>query len=329
MSFDSYKLFLRTTSCAAGLGLLLGFAACGSSPSGSTTPGTGSSNAGNHSGEGSSGSGNGSGSSLTGSGEAPQTSGGIGNADGDAASAGGSPGDEAGPMNMQAGGDAAVADGATMPPPHADLGKGDGSDVVMIGDSYMSNTLQFEGTGGGIVPSLDAVSMQSYRNYAVQGTMLLMADTYGPAIPSQWTQAKTANSNVKTVVMTGGGNDIIQGPQSLQTDCQQGGSMCKMMLQQISDAFNTLWTQMASDGVQDIVLIGYTDNSGKVDPTLVHSAPTPAICSTGKVRCWNYDTTPDVAKSDLAADGIHPLKAANDRIATHVYALMTQEGMRR
>jgi len=31
----------------------------------------------------------------------------------------------------------------------------------------------------------------------------------------------------------------------------------------------------------------------------------------------------------LAADGIHPVAAANQRMATEIYALMTQEGMRR
>jgi hypothetical protein len=95
-------------------------------------------------------------------------------------------------------------------PMHADLGKGDGSDVVLIGDSWMSNTLQLEGTGGGISPALIKVSGQRYRNYAVQGVMLLSFSTFGPAIPSQWDAAVRANSKIKTVVMTAGGNDIIQ-----------------------------------------------------------------------------------------------------------------------
>ena len=210
-----------------------------------------------------------------------------------------------------------------------DLGAGDGSDVVLIGDSWMSNTLQVEGTGGGIAPSLIQVSGQPYRNYGVQGVMLLQADSFGPAIPSQYETAKQVNPNIKTVVMTGGGNDIIQNA-AVQADCQAGGSLCKMTLDQITQALNTLWTEMAGDGVHDIVYIRYSDNVSSVAPSLRGDAGigTPSICTTGMIRCWSVDTN-NAVMSDIAADGIHPLLAANQRIAMQVYALMGQEGMRR
>jgi hypothetical protein len=213
--------------------------------------------------------------------------------------------------------------------PHADLGKGDGHDVVLLGDSWMSNTLEVEGTGGGIAPALIAVAGLPYRNYAVQGVMMLTADTFGPAIPTQYPEAKAVNPDIKTVVMTGGGNDIIQNP-TLQSDCAAGGAMCKMVLDQIGQALNTLWTQMASDGVQDIVYINYANNVGSTAQSLRGDGgvPTPSICFSGKVRCHEVDTTAAVM-SQIAADGIHPLQSANQRIASQVYMLMTQEGMRR
>jgi hypothetical protein len=223
----------------------------------------------------------------------------------------------------------AGSDGAPTDMPHADLGKGTGTDVVLLGDSWMSNTLQVEGTGGGIAPALIAVAGVPYRNYAVQGVMMLTADTFGPAIPTQYPAAKQANPDIKTVVMTGGGNDIIQNP-TLQSDCQMGGAMCKQTLDQIGQALNTLWTQMASDGVQDIVFINYANNVGSTAQSLRGDGgvPTPSICYSGKIRCHEVDTTAAVM-SQIAADGIHPLQAANQRIAMQVYALMTQEGMRR
>ncbi len=223
----------------------------------------------------------------------------------------------------------AGSDGSSTDMPHADLGKGDGTDVVLMGDSWMSNTLQVEGTGGGIAPALIAVAGVPYRNYAVQGVMMLMADTFGPAIPTQYPAAKQANPNIKTVVMTGGGNDIIQNP-TIQSDCQMGGAMCKQLLDQIGQALNTLWTQMANDGVLDVVYINYAANVGSTAQSLRGDGgvPTPSICLTGKIRCHEVDTTAAVM-SQIAGDGIHPLQAANQRIATQVYALMTQEGMRR
>jgi hypothetical protein len=228
-----------------------------------------------------------------------------------------------------ASGAGASGQGGASEPPHEDLGKGTGSDVVLIGDSWMSNTLQIEGTGGGIAPSLIAVAKNPYRNYAVQGVMLLQADTYGPAIPTQWDQAKRVNPMIKTVVMTGGGNDIIQNP-TLEASCKDGTDMCKQLLIKIGDALNTLWTQMANDGVQDIVYIQYAEDVGTLNASLRgdNGTKTPEICLSGKVRCHAVNTTAAVMHQ-IAGDNIHPLQAANDRVAKVVYDLMVSEGIRR
>ena len=129
--------------------------------------------------------------------------------------------------------------------------------------------------------------------------------------------------------MTGGGNDIIQNP-TLQSDCQMGGAMCKQTLEQIDQALDKLWTEMATDGVEDVVYIQYASNVGSTAQSLRGDGGvgTPAICLTGKIRCHSVDTTAAVM-SQIAADGIHPLQAANTRIATLVYNLMVQDGMRR
>jgi hypothetical protein len=227
-------------------------------------------------------------------------------------------------------GGAGGAAGSGMPAMHEDLGKGDGHDVVLLGDSYMSNTLQFEGTGGGIVPSLLSASGQRYRNYAVQGTMLLMDNTYGPAIPTQWDDAKRINADIKTVVMTGGGNDIIQSS-SLQASCMMGGADCKALLMKETMRFDQLWTQMADAGVEDIVRVMYATDSGTVADSLLMDPEVgspPPICSTGKVRCHFLETT-DLVMGQRAVDDIHPLQSANERVAKALVDLMTKEGMRR
>jgi hypothetical protein len=233
----------------------------------------------------------------------------------------------AGSGGAAAGSGGAAGGGAN--PTHEDLGKGDGTDVVLLGDSYMSNSLNLQGTGGGIVPSLLRVSGQLYRNYSVQGTMLLMDDAFGAAIPTQWDTAKRANAKIKTVVMTGGGNDIIQNA-ALKASCQMGGDECKQLLTKVSQAFDKLWTQMADSGVADIIHVRYTEDTDTVAPSLQgdKGVMTPAICMTGRVRCHSFATTALIMKQ-LASDGIHPLQAANDRMAQAIFDLMTREGMRR
>jgi hypothetical protein len=244
--------------------------------------------------------------------------------DGSAAVSGGAGGSGTGGQGGASGqGGAGGADAET----HADLGKGDGQDVVTLGDSYMSNSLQVEGTGGGIVPALATASGQRYPNYAVQGTMLLMADSFGPAIPTQWDSAVRVNAKIKTVIITGGGNDIIQSA-SLKMSCMTGGDDCKQLLMKESAAFDALWTKMADAGVQDIIHVGYATDTGTVDPSVLSAAMTPPICLSGRIRCHELDTTALIMKQ-IAGDGIHPLQAANTRVAKAIVDLMAKEGVRR
>jgi lysophospholipase L1-like esterase len=226
---------------------------------------------------------------------------------------------------------APVVDAGTVLPP--DPGKVAAADVITIGDSWMSNTLQLEGTGGGIYPSLRRASGQAYKNYAQQGVMLLMDSVrYGQAIPKQWDQAVRDNKNIKTVVMTAGGNDIIQDTE-LQQDCADGGETCKAKLAEIGMALKTLWSRMAAAGVKDIIHVAYAkvagsgikdaDDNAKSLAELCAAVPSPTRC--------RIVTTDDLVagRSGIAVDGIHPTQAANDRIATAIYKLMAAEHIAR
>jgi len=235
------------------------------------------------------------------------TTGGVGGVAGSAVPAGA--GGEAG-MEMAAG--AGGEAGMDMPPPdHEDLGKGDGKDVVTIGDSWMSYFLN----GGGIEGALDRAGTD-YRHYAVAGT------TLATSIPPQWDQAK-AGGAVKTVIMTGGGNDIM-----FSGGCDTKEA-CAMNVQRIADMLDELWTKMSDDGVLDVVYIQYSKNAGTApSENRPAVAPTPGICIRGPLRCHSMSTTELVAATDTV-DGIHPTSAAADRIATAVVELMETEGIRR
>jgi lysophospholipase L1-like esterase len=194
--------------------------------------------------------------------------------------------------------------------PFMDYGEGDGSDVITIGDSWM--TLGFSG----IEQSLRAAG-KNYRNYAAPGT------TLGGSIPSQYTRAKSSNPDIKTVIMTGGGNDIMFSNGCATTEaCEESVRMIVMML-------NTLWTEMAMDGVKDVLYINYSSDAGTAPqgtrPTMPPAPP--EICTTGMIRCHRLATT-DLVMGQLL-DGIHPTPAANDRIAAAVIELLEMVGARR
>jgi hypothetical protein len=193
-----------------------------------------------------------------------------------------------------------------------DLGKGDGSDVITIGDSWMDYVLG----GGGIQAGLDRLDT-NYRHYSLSGTTLLSGQ-----IPGQYTRAKSANPKILTAIMTGGGNDIM-----FSGSCNTAES-CEAAVKEIVAAWDKLWTQMAMDGVKDVILIQYSADAGTAPtntrPKMVEPAP---ICSSGKINC-HYLATTDLVMGQLV-DGIHPTSAANDRIATALTMMMEQRKMRR
>jgi hypothetical protein len=198
-----------------------------------------------------------------------------------------------------------------------DLGMGDGSDVITIGDSWMS--LGFDG----IQTALRDASGQPYRVYGVAGTQMLTGE-----IPGQYDRAKGVDPDIKTVVMTGGGNDVILN--GLGAACAAGTDSCRMRLERIVAAFDTLWAEMAADGVRDVILVHYASDAGDgLNPSLMHderlmmhaaSVPAPMRC--------HLLFTDDIVMGQYS-DGIHPTPAAYDRLGQAVFDMMVAEGMRR
>jgi lysophospholipase L1-like esterase len=193
-----------------------------------------------------------------------------------------------------------------------DLGKGEGQDVVTIGDSWMD----YIGGGGGIQAGLDRAGTR-YRHYALSGTTLLSGQ-----IPSQYTQAKGAGADIKTVIMTGGGNDVM-----FSGGCNTA-ELCEMSVAQIQAGLDKLWTEMADDGVKDVIYIAYSADAGTAPtgtrPKDVKPVP---ICLTGRILCHNLQTT-ELVMGQLV-DGIHPTAAANTRIAEALLKMMEERKMRR
>jgi hypothetical protein len=209
----------------------------------------------------------------------------------------------------------------------ADLGKGDGSDVIMIGDSWMSLFQPMSGIQGGVLKA----SGQPYRPYSAGGTTLLgggALDGFLAAIPVQYDNAIAADPDVKTVIMTGGGNDILQS--GLQADCDMNGDACGAQVVKILDRLTELWADMAADGVKDVVYIFYATPAGKsVDFELPDGDGAVRRCANvpAPLRCHTLATL-DIVMGDIP-DGIHPSQVASDRIGEAVVALMASEGMRR
>lgn len=217
-----------------------------------------------------------------------------------------------------------------MSPSSKDEGMGDGKDVITIGDSWMNLDNMV-----GIQQSLEKASARDYRNYGVPGTKLL-----DEVIPNQYEAAKKEGP-IKTVIMTGGGNDILQDPILLLTACLDpqwtDGGACSQQIDKVADRLVKLWAEMAQDGVKDVVIVGYSAKTapfglGSTKKSITYSnTKIPPLCEKvpAPLRCSTIDT--DMLVPDLATrnDGIHPDDASYDKLGQAIWELMEEKGMRR
>jgi hypothetical protein len=227
-------------------------------------------------------------------------------------------GGAAGNITQTAGSGGAAGTGTTRK--HEDLGEGDGQDVVTIGDSWMNIITN----GGGIEAGLDRVTGKTYRHYAVAGTTVL-----SEVIPNQYESAKRINKNIKTVIMTGGGNDVIM-DMTMAPQCSAGTDACRERLLQVAARLGELWNEMSVDGVRDLVVINYAKGAGSgvggIDVTAEYKAIVAAI---PPPLVFHRIETTDIVNGRLMTDNIHPTAAACTDVAQAVYDHMKEEGMRR
>lgn len=205
-----------------------------------------------------------------------------------------------------------------------DLGMGTGADVITMGDAWMSFVNMV-----GIQYSLENASGQDYRNYAVPGVKVL-----DETIPNQYVRARAAGADIKTVVMTGGGDDTLQDA-TLAAGCNDSafGAACKTRQDQIVARLERLWAQMATDGVRDIVMVPYARQSmgGKYMSMLTYlrqKLQVSCAAVSAPARCQLYDTD-SVPNFTERTDALHPTDETYDAIGAGVWQLMQSQGIRR
>jgi hypothetical protein len=219
-----------------------------------------------------------------------------------------------------------------------DLGKGDGHDVVAIGDSWMKLT-----DTAGIQQSLNAASGQTYRTYGIPGTCILPGHCLlgGTLIPDQYTQAKAENAEIKTVVMTAGGNDILQDfnvSASCGDESFDAQPACKNRVDEIAVRLQELWAEMSKDGVRDVIIVGYTrkaklflSGASLTKVSEYTASKIPPLCEAvpAPLRCHALDADMVVPDLALRSDNIHPDDASYVKLGQAVFELMEEKGMRR
>lgn len=234
--------------------------------------------------------------------------------------------------------------GGEGPPPAKPPCVKDGSEVVLIGDSYINwGTHTFP-------QDMNAVSMMTIGLYAVGGTS--MGSGGIGLIPPQFDTALAAHPTIKVVIMDGGGNDVLL-PDTVQFpqggDCKMKGSMspsipdCQKIVQTALDAGTKLFLHMADKGVKDVMyffyphvplntVLGGTDPNGMLDYALpkIKAACDGAYDTSfaanpqKTLRCHFIDTVPifDGHMDYFAAGDVHENPTGSKAITAAIWAQM-------
>jgi len=200
------------------------------------------------------------------------------------------------------------------------------SQVVWIGDSYPA------AGNGGIQRYTEQAAQAAgalaagatYRRYYAGGTQMANGQ-----IPGQYTQAKSADPDINTVVMTGGGNDILIGNNTCLSNPPPANQSCVDTVAKAVAAADAMFTQMQADGVKNVVYYFYPrtallQSAANVD----YAFPiVKAGCDKfrGPLNCYFVDTRSAFEGQNWFSDGIHPSDPGQKAIAGLVWDTMASQ----
>jgi len=202
----------------------------------------------------------------------------------------------------------------------------DRNDVATFGDSIFD-------LNGVIQTELEANAGQTFRDYTTSGAKM-SGGSLAPAVDEQYASANVANPDITTIVMNGGGNDILI-PAMLfdQYRCKTKwyrpnlSDKCKNLIQNIYVTGVNLMDQMNADGVNDIVYLGYyelpRDNTNLNQAVNYGDEYLSQACTTGTTaNCTFVDPRGTIPAVDVESDDIHPTPNGSVTLAAQIWPVL-------
>jgi lysophospholipase L1-like esterase len=184
------------------------------------------------------------------------------------------------------------------------------NETIIIGDSIFA----LNGVIGSELASLSSLAINSYaRNGAVMS-----------GIVRQYQEAKS-NGLARTVIMNGGGNDVLGN----MSACRAFNQTCINVIENAVRQSVDLVAQMEADGVESIYFLGYyytTTFAAGLDQAVDYAMErVPSICEGTSVRCEVVDTREAMkAAGTISWDGIHPSQSGSIIMARLLWEKMQE-----
>lgn len=204
----------------------------------------------------------------------------------------------------------------------------DNNQVITLGDSIFDLSDELQG-------NLEEYAGQTFRKYTLSGAQLYNSGIGIAPVVDQYAQAKSDNPDIKTIVMDGGGNDILIpvvaqfDPYRCKTRWYQFGQLSSKCQEFIDDLYVdgvNLLNDMDNDGVENIIYLGYyyTKNAllslKSLKQAVDYGNETLArACEYSTVDCTFVDPRSSINNNDIIIDGIHPSSSGSKKLADLIW----------
>ncbi len=202
----------------------------------------------------------------------------------------------------------------------------DNDQVVTVGDSIFA-------LSGELQSFLEDYAGETFRRYTLSGAELT-GGIIATSIADQYEIAKSDNGDIETIVMDGGGNDIlipaiILDPYNCKTQWYQFGhlsSSCKNFINDIYVDGVNLLNDMHADGVDNVIYLGYYHTKNGIflldsmeEAVDYGDAKLSQACSYSAANCTFVDPRSSIKDSDIIIDGIHPTTNGSRKLANLIW----------
>ena len=198
----------------------------------------------------------------------------------------------------------------------------DRNDIISVGDSVFDSS-------GEIESNLEGMAGQTFRNYTRNGAEL-SGGALSPSVVSQYNTANNTDSDIDTVLMNGGGNDILiparfLDPYRCKTNRWRSNisNACRNLVHNIYVDAVDLLNDMDNDGVENVIYLGYyhpKGGSANLSKAVDYGNEYLGYaCEATTANCTLVPSVDIINDSDILSDDIHPNSSGSQKIANRVW----------